>query len=151
MVAQSSTAKNGKSGAILIYFTFSEYYADCFPYCFSKTLIWNLSQSFTSYLAGCIMSVKSPALCYGIRIGFWSFGYIFLLQGSHHDKLIQLYFPSMNRVGNPGSVAINQESYNPFESSSKETAKIPTAKNRPNKNPQTKTKTNKPPKKKQGS
>lgn len=34
----------------------------------------------------------------------------------------------MKRVGNPGSVAINHESHNPFENTSKETAKIPIAK-----------------------
>lgn len=33
----------------------------------------------------------------------------------------------MKRVGNPGSVAINHESHNPFENTSKEKAKIPTA------------------------
>lgn len=73
------------------------------------------------------MSAKSPTLCYRIRIGFWSSGYIFLLQGSHHDKVIQLSL-LMKRVGNPGSVAINHESHNPFENTSKETAKIPIAK-----------------------
>lgn len=51
----------------------------------------------------------------------------------------------MKRVGNPGSVAINHESHNPFENTSKETAKIPIAKKpQANKNPQTKTKINKP-------
>lgn len=70
---------------IMIYFVVSEYCANCFPYLFSKTPVWNLSQKFNSiYKWLYCVSANSSAFCYKIRLGLLSSGYRFLLQESHH-------------------------------------------------------------------